>query len=121
MKEDDKLKYYKIELPAPWNCEIKEERAGSDGRVFLGEEYTGVYALWVVDPEIKLEGKPRKDYTLYFTGKVNGTDSGISQALSNGRVTVGGKHAHKKVLMLLFKEELTDVEISILEDMISSD
>lgn len=119
MKEDEKGRYFKIELPAPWNCEIKEDRSGSDGRVFLGEEYTGAYVLWVVEPKIKLEAQPRKDFDLYFIVKVNGAQKGISRALSNGRVNVRKYNPHKKVLMFLFKEELTDVELSILEDLIS--
>ena len=119
MKEDEKANYYKIELPAPWNCEIKEERSGSDGRIFLGEEYMGAHALWVVEPKIKLEAQQSKDFDLYVIAKVKGIRKGVSKVMSAGRVNIGKWNPHKKALIFLFKEELTDVELSILEDLIS--
>ncbi|MFO8110735.1 MAG: hypothetical protein R6U17_09515 [Thermoplasmata archaeon] len=117
MKPTKKSDYIRIELPATWKQEIREERVGSDGRVFLGVEgYTGFYALWVVEPEIKLEAKHHEDYQLYFIAKVKGAEKGVKKIKSHGRATIGKKHAHKKVLVVIFKKELDENEVSILED-----
>ncbi|GEM_PF-3898672 len=121
MNDIEKDEFYKIELPAPWKIEIKEEVASIDGRVFLGDEFSGAYTLWTVEPRIELEAKPRKDYSLYLICKIKGEDKGVSRALSNGRVTIGNEHAHKKVLLHIFKKDLTPVEISILEQVASMD
>lgn len=116
--EGDEGSYYKIDLPASWDIHIKEECASSDGRVFLGPGFAGSQILWIVEPKIGFEVQSKEKDMLHFLGKVNGNYKGVSKALSNGRLTVGKKHAHKRILMFIVKEELSEVEFSLLKGFI---